>query len=188
MQLQIELATVSGPQAKAIRLLRLTRIFAVELLGSLMIIPYGTHNMHHTCCCSSDSLVDKANSAVISSGWPACTCIDRHFSSCYLVQEQLHCGYTAHCNQGSTQAPSPRSPSAEMYHMAHAHAQSWTSMFQARVLHHQKQPKQCSKLHNIQVKHQDHMTMRQCTVPEMASSCRWHCSAMVGFGPQVCTT
>lgn len=42
MQLQIELAAVSGPQAKAIRLLRLTRIFAVELLGSLMIIPYGT--------------------------------------------------------------------------------------------------------------------------------------------------
>lgn len=42
MELQIELAAVSGPQAKAIRLLRLTRIFAVELLGSLMIIPYGT--------------------------------------------------------------------------------------------------------------------------------------------------
>ena len=35
-----------GPQAKAVRLLRLTRIFATELLGSLMIIPYGTHLLH----------------------------------------------------------------------------------------------------------------------------------------------
>lgn len=40
---QMELAAVSGPRAKAIRLLRLTRIFAAELLGSLAIIPYGNH-------------------------------------------------------------------------------------------------------------------------------------------------
>lgn len=41
---QIELAAVTGPRAKAIRLLRLTRIFAAELLGSLIIIPYGDHS------------------------------------------------------------------------------------------------------------------------------------------------
>lgn len=38
-----------GPQAKAVRLLRLTRIFATELLGSLMIIPYGTQTCNKPC-------------------------------------------------------------------------------------------------------------------------------------------
>lgn len=43
---QIELAALTGPRAKAIRLLRLTRIFAAELLGSLIIIPYGDPSCH----------------------------------------------------------------------------------------------------------------------------------------------
>lgn len=38
---QIELTSIQGSRAKAVRLLRLTRIFAAELLGSLAILPYG---------------------------------------------------------------------------------------------------------------------------------------------------
>ena len=41
MLTQIELAAVAGPRAKVVRLLRITRIFATELLGSLAIVPYG---------------------------------------------------------------------------------------------------------------------------------------------------
>ena len=41
-RIQIELAAIRGSRAKAVRLLRLTRIFAAELLGSLAILPYGT--------------------------------------------------------------------------------------------------------------------------------------------------
>ncbi|KAL0048047.1 hypothetical protein WJX82_006508 [Trebouxia sp. C0006] len=42
---QIELAKVSGSGAKVVRLLRITRIFATELLGSLAIVPYGVRAM-----------------------------------------------------------------------------------------------------------------------------------------------
>ncbi|DBA84893.1 hypothetical protein WJX77_007852 [Trebouxia sp. C0004] len=42
---QIELGKVSGSGAKVVRLLRITRIFATELLGSLAIVPYGVRAM-----------------------------------------------------------------------------------------------------------------------------------------------
>lgn len=64
--MQIELAAVPGPQAKAVRLLRLTRIFATELLGSLMIIPYGTLTCNKLCTVPAYTAHNKTNRAVIS--------------------------------------------------------------------------------------------------------------------------
>ena len=66
MHLQIELAAVPGPQAKAVRLLRLTRIFATELLGSLMIIPYGTQTSNSSFLLYLHTADSKFNRAVIS--------------------------------------------------------------------------------------------------------------------------
>ena len=57
--MQIELAAVQGPQAKVFRLLRLTRIFATELLGSFAILPYGTQDL--LLCCIASQTYHTAN-------------------------------------------------------------------------------------------------------------------------------
>lgn len=49
--MQIELAELVGPRAKLIRILRITRIFAAELLGSLAIVPYGAPLSLLCLCC-----------------------------------------------------------------------------------------------------------------------------------------
>ena len=40
---QIELSAVRSPRAKLVRFLRISRIFAAELIGTLTIAPYGAH-------------------------------------------------------------------------------------------------------------------------------------------------